>query len=137
MIFAGGEPLLIKEHKEMIKEMVKRGHAGNIQVNYHTNATIYDPELMELWKHFKKVWLRISIDDFGDQFEYKTFKKLLAILGVLKKDIAFNRKDVIGKSVCIFIQKVIDKETGEYTMRIVNYKPAGKNYTYLTSELYV
>jgi hypothetical protein len=73
----------------------------------------------------------------GDQFEYKTFKKLLAILGVLKKDIAFNRKDVIGKSVCIFIQKVIDKETGEYTMRIVNYKPAGKNYTYLTSELYV
>jgi hypothetical protein len=73
----------------------------------------------------------------GDQFEYKTFKKLLAILGVLKNDVAFNRNDVIGKKVCIFIQKVINRETGEHTMKIVNYKPAGKNYTYITSEIYV
>jgi hypothetical protein len=58
-------------------------------------------------------------------------------LGVLKKDIAFSRNDVIGKKVCIFIQKIINKETGEYTMKIVNYKPAGKNYTYITSEIYV
>lgn len=70
MIFAGGEPLLIKEHKEMIKEMVKRGHAGNIQVNYHTNATIYDTELMELWKHFKKVELFLSIDGIDKVTEF-------------------------------------------------------------------
>lgn len=70
MIFAGGEPLLIKEHKEIIKEMVKRGFAHNIQVNYHTNATIYDPELMELWKHFKKVELFLSIDGIKEVTEY-------------------------------------------------------------------
>ncbi len=73
----------------------------------------------------------------GDQFEYKFFKKLLAILGVLKKDIAFNKNDVIGKKVCIFIQKVIDRKTGEYTIKIVNFKPAGKDYAYVTSELYI
>jgi len=70
MIFAGGEPLLIKEHKQMIKEMVRRGHAGNIQVNYHTNGTIYDPELMELWKNFKKVELFISIDGIEKVTEF-------------------------------------------------------------------
>ena len=70
MIFAGGEPLLIKEHKQMIKEMVRRGHASNIQVNYHTNGTIYDPELMELWKNFKKVELFISIDGIEKVTEF-------------------------------------------------------------------
>ena len=70
MIFAGGEPLLIKEHKEIIKELVKRDYAKNIQVNYHTNGTIYDPELMEIWKHFKKVELFISIDGIEKVTEF-------------------------------------------------------------------
>ena len=80
MIFAGGEPLLIKEHKEMIKEMVKRGHAGNIQVNYHTNATIYDTELMELWKHFKKVELFLSIDGIDKVTEYVRYPSNFSII---------------------------------------------------------
>jgi hypothetical protein len=80
MIFAGGEPLLIKEHKEMIKEMVKRGHAGNIQVNYHTNATIYDPELMELWKHFKKVELFLSIDGIDKVTEYVRYPSNFSVI---------------------------------------------------------
>ena len=80
MIFAGGEPLLIKEHKEMIKEMVKRGHAGNIQVNYHTNATIYDPELMELWKHFKKVELFLSIDGIDKVTEYVRYPSKFSVI---------------------------------------------------------
>jgi molybdenum cofactor biosynthesis enzyme MoaA len=62
MIFAGGEPLLIAEHKLIIKELVSRGYAKNIQVNYHTNGTIYDSELMELWKNFKRVEIYFSID---------------------------------------------------------------------------
>ena len=80
MIFAGGEPLLIKEHKEMIKEMVKRGHASNIQVNYHTNATIYDPELMELWKHFKKVELFLSIDGINKVTEYVRYPSKFSVI---------------------------------------------------------
>jgi len=80
MIFAGGEPLLIKEHKEMIKEMVKRGHAGNIQVNYHTNATIYDLELMELWKHFKKVELFLSIDGIDKVTEYVRYPSNFSVI---------------------------------------------------------
>jgi hypothetical protein len=84
MIFAGGEPLLIKEHKQIIKEMVNRGYAGNIQVNYHTNGTIYDPELMELWKHFKKVELFLSIDGIDKVTEYVRYP---SNFGVIEKNL--------------------------------------------------
>ena len=70
IIFAGGEPLLIKEHKDIIKEIVKRGYAKNIQLNYHTNATIYDPELMELWKSFNRIELFLSIDGIRGITDY-------------------------------------------------------------------
>ena len=62
MIFAGGEPLLIKEHKDIIRKLVENGTAPNIKVNYHTNGTIYDSELIELWSHFKRVDLFLSFD---------------------------------------------------------------------------
>jgi len=70
MIFAGGEPLLIAEHKLIIKELVKRDYAKNIQVNYHTNGTIYDSELMELWKNFKSVEIYFSIDGIENVNRY-------------------------------------------------------------------
>lgn len=62
MIFAGGEPLLIKEQKQIVKELINRGYAKNIRINYHTNGTIYDPEMIELWKEFKRVDLFFSFD---------------------------------------------------------------------------
>ena len=76
MIFAGGEPLLIKEHKAIIKELVKRGTAKNIKVNYHTNGTIYDTELLELWKHFKRVDLFLSFDGIDRINKYVRYPSL-------------------------------------------------------------
>lgn len=76
MIFAGGEPLLIKEHKDIIKRLVENGTAANIKVNYHTNGTIYDPELMELWKHFKRVDLFFSFDGIERINKYVRFPSM-------------------------------------------------------------
>lgn len=73
----------------------------------------------------------------GDVFEHKAYKKLLAILGVDVRLITFSTNNVIGKKVCVFIQKVIKRETGDSFTRIVNFKPAGKDYSFLTSELYI
>jgi organic radical activating enzyme len=80
MIFAGGEPLLIKQHKDIIKELVKRDLAKDIRVNYHTNATIYDEELMELWKHFKRVELFLSIDGPSQITEYVRYPSKFNII---------------------------------------------------------
>jgi MoaA/NifB/PqqE/SkfB family radical SAM enzyme len=62
IIFGGGEPLYIKEHKEILKQLVKQGASKHIDLRYHTNGTIYDKEVVELWTHFKYVDVMISID---------------------------------------------------------------------------
>lgn len=62
IIFGGGEPLYIKEHKEILKKLVELGHAGHIELRYHTNGTIYDKEVVDLWQQFKFVDVMISID---------------------------------------------------------------------------
>ena len=62
MILAGGEPMYIKEHRHLLDELIKRGFSKNISIRYHTNGTIYNQEVVELWKHFKNIELMISLD---------------------------------------------------------------------------
>jgi organic radical activating enzyme len=70
MIFAGGEPLLIKEHHSLIKKLVESGYSKNIELRYHTNGTIMEQDFIDLWKEFKQVELMISIDAWGEQNDY-------------------------------------------------------------------
>ncbi len=62
IIFGGGEPLYIKEHKEILKRLVDLGYSKNIELRYHTNGTIYDKEVVDLWTKFKYVDVMISLD---------------------------------------------------------------------------
>ena len=50
--------------------------AKNIKVNYHTNGTIYDTELLELWKHFKRVDLFLSFDGIDRINKYVRYPSL-------------------------------------------------------------
>ena len=70
MIFAGGEPLLIKEHHSLIKKLVESGYSKNIELRYHTNGTIMEQDFIDLWKEFKQVELMVSIDAWGEQNDY-------------------------------------------------------------------
>jgi len=68
--FGGGEPLLVKEHRELIKRLVANGHAKGMKLLYHTNGTIYDQEIINLWSHFDEVKLMLSIDGLGEINDY-------------------------------------------------------------------
>ena len=70
IIFGGGEPLYIKEHKEILKKLVELGAAGHIELRYHTNGTIYDKEVVDLWTKFKYVDVMISIDGAKEINDY-------------------------------------------------------------------
>lgn len=70
IIFGGGEPLYIKEHKEIIKQLVDRGLSKNIELRYHTNGTIYNQEIVDLWEHFKHVEVMISLDGYNEVNSY-------------------------------------------------------------------
>jgi len=68
--FAGGEPLMIREHKWFLEEIIRQGYADKILVRYNTNGLLVDDEIIELWKKFKKVKVGFSIDAVSDRNYY-------------------------------------------------------------------
>ena len=70
--FAGGEPLITDEHYVMLEEMIRLGRT-DITLRYNTNASSIkykNYDILDLWKHFKKVELSCSIDHYGERAEY-------------------------------------------------------------------
>ncbi|MCY4523801.1 MAG: twitch domain-containing radical SAM protein, partial [Halobacteriovoraceae bacterium] len=67
---AGGEPLLIKEHYDLLDACIRKKVSGNISINYHTNGTVIRPELFDKWKQFKSVMLFVSLDDLRERNYY-------------------------------------------------------------------
>lgn len=70
LYFAGGEPLIIKEHKAFLEEIVRRGYAGQIHLRYNTNVLMLDDSIIELWKKFKIVKVGVSLDGLDDRNYY-------------------------------------------------------------------
>lgn len=68
--FAGGEPLMIKEHKLFIEEIIRQGYQNQILLRYNSNGILVDDELIELWSKFKKVKFAVSIDASHERDEY-------------------------------------------------------------------
>ena len=68
--FAGGEPLMIREHKWFLEEIIRQGYADKILIRYNTNGLLVDDEIIELWKKFKKVKVGFSIDAVADRNYY-------------------------------------------------------------------
>jgi organic radical activating enzyme len=71
--FAGGEPLMIREHKTFLEEIVRQGYEQNILLRYNSNGILVDQELIALWSKFKKVKFAISIDSYKERDEYIRF----------------------------------------------------------------
>jgi organic radical activating enzyme len=69
----GGEPMLIEPHYDFLQKIIDSGRAHEVILEYDTNLTAIHQRALDLWKHFKKIWLRVSVDDFGEQFNYIRF----------------------------------------------------------------
>lgn len=69
--FTGGEPFMIREHFDLLKRLVERNYAHQIEIHYNTNGTQYPEEAEEIWQYFKHVEIAFSIDDVGARFEYQ------------------------------------------------------------------
>jgi sulfatase maturation enzyme AslB (radical SAM superfamily) len=70
LYFAGGEPLLIKEHRRFLEEIVARGYADKIVLRYNTNGTLISESMIELWSKFRKVKVGFSLDGMSDRGHY-------------------------------------------------------------------
>lgn len=89
--FAGGEPLLMEEHYEMLTELINNDQTDTF-LRYNTNLSILkfrEFNLIELWKRFENVKLSISIDATKTLGNYirkgLRWEKLIANMKLLKE----------------------------------------------------
>lgn len=68
--FAGGEPLLIKEHRRFLEEIVAKGYASKIVLRYNTNGMLVSESMIELWSKFRKVKVGFSLDGIAERGHY-------------------------------------------------------------------
>ncbi|GIJ46327.1 hypothetical protein Val02_32130 [Virgisporangium aliadipatigenens] len=69
MYFAGGEPLLLRAHRPLLRLFVESGRAAEVDLTYATNLTALPADILELWRAFKRVSLEASCDGVGPVFE--------------------------------------------------------------------
>jgi MoaA/NifB/PqqE/SkfB family radical SAM enzyme len=70
--FAGGEPLMMKEHYNILDELERRGRF-DVRLIYNTNFThvrLKDRTVFDYWKRFKSVAVGASLDAQGPRAEY-------------------------------------------------------------------
>ena len=70
--FAGGEPLLMEEHYNILEELVRRKRF-DVRLIYNTNFThtkLKGKSVFEYWKQFDSVAVGASLDDAGPRAEY-------------------------------------------------------------------
>jgi MoaA/NifB/PqqE/SkfB family radical SAM enzyme len=70
--FAGGEPLMMKEHYNILDELERRGRF-DVRLIYNTNFThvrLKDRTVFDYWKKFNSVAVGASLDAQGPRAEY-------------------------------------------------------------------
>ena len=70
--FAGGEPLMLSEHYDILDYLISIGKT-NIPIQYNTNftnLTYKNKNVIDYWKKFTDVTIGASIDGHGIVFEY-------------------------------------------------------------------
>jgi len=70
LYFAGGEPLMIKEHRRFLNEIIKRGYAKNISLRYNSNGIFVNEDIINVWSQFKQVRYAFSIDALMEKNNY-------------------------------------------------------------------
>lgn len=70
--FAGGEPLVMKEHYSLLDKLIEKGKT-DIELSYNTNFSNLKYKgynIVEYWKQFKHVNIAASIDAMEDRGEF-------------------------------------------------------------------
>ena len=97
IFFVGGEPMIIKEHLEILKIINETGHAKHISLKYNSNQSVIPKDVVKLWENFKRIDFSCSIEAFGVANEYirypSKWKKLLKNIFYLD-DLADKNKNI-------------------------------------------
>tara|TARA_B110000503_G_scaffold11872_1_gene16014 strand:+ start:9220 stop:10560 length:1341 start_codon:yes stop_codon:yes gene_type:complete len=70
LYIVGGEPLMINQHYEFLQKCINAGRANKIIIEYNTNITNIPERAWEIWKHFERVQIGMSVDAVGPVNDY-------------------------------------------------------------------
>ena len=68
--FKGGEPMLAKNHTDFLELLISKGHHKHVTLQYTTNGTVQNPNILNLLKQFKSIRMVFSIEGTGSLFKY-------------------------------------------------------------------
>ena len=69
--FAGGEPMIMKEHYYLLEKLIDAGKT-DVRIQYNTNFSelrFKDKHVFEYWRHFTNISVGASLDAMGPQAE--------------------------------------------------------------------
>lgn len=103
LYFAGGESLIIEEHYAILEEVIRQGHAKNLEIRYNSNGVEWQDDLFDLWKHFKIVRYHYSVDSIGEMNEYirypSKWERTNEVFHILDKETSDNVEVTIACAV--------------------------------------
>ena len=73
LMFTGGEPMLMKRYYELLDYCIEKGYNKNITLQFHTNASVYNPLFVKKLVQFENVIFTMSIDAVGKVAEYQRY----------------------------------------------------------------
>lgn len=129
LYFAGGEPLMIKEHKRFLEEIIARGYNHRITLRYNSNGILLDEEMISIWEKFKKVKYSVSIDAAGVRNSYIRYPaEWHGLLGILHR--LDNTPDNISVSIEAAVQALNAEHLPDFGRFIIeqNFKKVNKHY---------
>ena len=71
IMIAGGEPLYHEKHYQFLENL--QPYAKNLRLSYNTNLNTISykgKSIIDLWKNFKELWIRISLDGDPSCYDY-------------------------------------------------------------------
>jgi sulfatase maturation enzyme AslB (radical SAM superfamily) len=70
MHFIGGETLITPAFKHIIKALISNGVSKSISLGFTTNLTVWDDELIELFKQFSQIYVGLSVESMDPINDY-------------------------------------------------------------------
>jgi len=70
LYIVGGEPLMINQHYEFLQKCINAGRADKIVIEYNTNITNIPERAWNIWKHFQRIQIGMSVDAVGPINDY-------------------------------------------------------------------
>ncbi len=70
LYFVGGEPFLIKEIGDILQALIDAGVSRRVIIGIQTNGTTVKAPWLKLTEAFRRVKISVSLDGFGDAYEY-------------------------------------------------------------------